>query len=306
LLSLSKNQMMKIELYLSERKLLIEQALERLIPKADGTFSDLIKAMRYSLFVGGKRVRPILCLAAAEALSQEKNLIETLLPTACALECIHTYSLIHDDLPAMDNDELRRGKPTNHKVHGEAAAILAGDGLLTYGFELLSNPENVLPAERRLKICHLIAQASGPTGMVGGQALDIANENKTFPFELLQTIHRSKTGALISCSIQVGAVAAGASTEQEKDLLRYGSLLGLAFQIVDDLLDATATTEQLGKTAGSDTKHGKATYPKYFGIEKTKDIAMETVAAAKDSLASFDHKAAPLREIADYIYSRTC
>ena len=296
---------MAIKEYLRSRQKTIEAALQSYLPIADGVFSAHITAMRYSLFVGGKRLRPILCLAAAECITDEDEAIEQVLPTACALECIHTYSLIHDDLPAMDNDDLRRGKPTNHAVYGEAAAILAGDSLLTFAFELLTSPKNTLSNEKKLDITHLIAHASGPLGMAGGQSLDIANEHKTYPFELLKTIHRSKTGALISCAVEVGAIAAGADTRQREALVEYGVQIGLAFQIVDDLLDATSTTEALGKTAGSDAEQGKATYPSYFGIEKTKKIALETVSAAKEALHGFDHKADPLRELADYIAART-
>ena len=261
--------------------------------------------MRYSLFVGGKRIRPVLCLAAAETITRDTSLLHAVLPVACALECIHTYSLIHDDLPAMDDDDLRRGKPTSHKVYGEAAAILAGDGLLTYSFELLSAASSQLPPERQLRICHLIAKAAGPEGMVGGQALDIANEKQDYPFDLLRTIHKSKTGALIKCSVQAGAAAVGASPEEEESLCRYGENIGLAFQIVDDLLDATSTTEALGKTAGSDDKRGKATYPGYFGIEQTRRKALDAVESAIAALTIFDEHADPLRNLANYIYSRT-
>lgn len=298
-------RIMKIEQYLAGQQALVDQSLESLLPPTDGPFSDHFTAMRYSLFVGGKRLRPILCLAAAEAIDDDPAIIADLLPTACALECIHTYSLIHDDLPAMDDDNLRRGKPTNHQVYGEAAAILAGDSLLTYAFELLTSNTNKLSAEKKLRITNLIARASGPEGMAGGQSLDIANENREYPFELLKTIHRSKTGALIKCSVEAGALGAGAPDDQVLCLTEYGVQIGLAFQIVDDLLDATSTTEILGKTAGSDQEKGKATYPSYFGIDKTRQIALETVEAAKSSLSSFDHKADPLRELADYIASRS-
>ena len=296
---------MKIKDYLVSRQTLIEESLETFLPAADGPFADHLAAMRYSLFVGGKRLRPILCLAAGETITDDADIIERLLPTACALECIHTYSLIHDDLPAMDDDELRRGKPTNHTVYGEAAAILAGDSLLTYAFELLTEQSNQLPDDQKVRIINLVAKASGPNGMAGGQSLDIANEKKEYPFELLKTIHRSKTGALIQCAVEVGAVGAGANEQQGAALAAYGKQIGLAFQIVDDLLDATSTTEVLGKTAGSDRAQGKATYPSYFGIKKTREIAVETVDAAKLTLSSFDHKADPLRELADYIAART-
>jgi len=296
---------MKIEEYLVSRRAIVDRSLDTLLPEAEGVFSNHLEAMRYSLFVGGKRLRPILCLAAAEAITDAADTVASLLPTACALECIHTYSLIHDDLPAMDNDDLRRGKPTNHKIYGEAAAILAGDSLLTYAFELLSGDNNKLSTEKKMQITLLIAQASGPEGMAGGQSLDIANENRDYPFEILKTIHRSKTGALLRCSVIVGAIGAGATNEQLLCLSEYGTHIGLAFQIVDDLLDVTSTTEILGKTAGSDQLSGKATYPSYFGLDKTRHIARETVETAKSTLSSFDDKADPLRELADFIASRT-
>ncbi|MBU1138411.1 MAG: polyprenyl synthetase family protein, partial [Proteobacteria bacterium] len=250
--------------------------------------------------------RPILCLAAASAVGSDTVAESDLLPIACALECIHTYSLIHDDLPAMDNDELRRGKPTNHILYGEAGAILAGDGLLTWAFDLLSDTTygNLNP-EKRLRIIHVIARAAGSLGMVGGQALDIANENTTYPFETLQTIHRSKTGALITASVLAGGIGAGADARQLDALKRYGDQIGLAFQIVDDLLNATGTTEQLGKAAGSDAELGKATYPAYFGVEETRVRALAAVEKATTALTEFDNKAEPLRLLADYVYTRS-
>ncbi len=297
---------MEIKSYLNEQRLLVENAFDTYIPEAEGSFSTHIQAMRYSLTAGGKRVRPILCLATAHAVAGEQVDDQDLLPVACALECIHTYSLVHDDLPAMDNDELRRGKATSHVLFGEAGAILAGDGLLTWAFDLLSNPAHgSLSADKKLRITHIIARAAGSYGMVGGQALDIASENKTFPFETLKTIHRSKTGALITASVLAGAVGAGADEKQIAALEQYGNQIGLAFQIVDDLLNATGTTEQLGKTAGSDAELGKATYPAYFGIEETRTKARSAVEHAKDCLAEFDNKAQPLRLLADYIYTRS-
>ncbi len=274
--------------------------------QAVGPFTHHIEAMRYSLFVGGKRVRPILCLAAGEAVNKSPATEKNLLPVAGALECIHTYSLIHDDLPAMDNDALRRGKPTNHTLYGEAGAILAGDSLLTWAFELLSSPHaGGLTPHQQLQIIHLIARAAGPQGMVGGQALDIATENTKFPFETLKTIHKNKTGALITCAVHAGAIGAGANAEQTERLIAYGDSLGLAFQIVDDLLNVTSTTEQLGKAAGSDADRGKATYPAFFGIEETQAKAREAVAAAIKALADFDHSADPLRALAEYVYTRS-
>lgn len=297
---------MDIKTYLSEQRAVVEGALSRFMLPAGEPFRDHIEAMRYSLFAGGKRVRPILCLAAGSAVDSSPGTLTNLLPVSCALECIHTYSLIHDDLPAMDNDELRRGKPTNHMLYGEAGAILAGDGLLTYAFQLLCDEQTgTLSPASRLRLVSIIAKAAGSLGMVGGQALDIANENKEFPFTTLQTIHRSKTGALITCSVQAGAVAAAASQEQFDSLTVYGDNVGLAFQIVDDLLNATSTTEQLGKAAGSDARRGKATYPAFFGLDETRRLAREAVDRAIAALSGFDAKAEPLRALADYIYARS-
>ena len=296
----------EIKTYLSSQKSRIEKALQEYIPAPVAPFTEHIEAIRYSLFAGGKRVRPILCLAAGEAVCSDSAAVDNLLPVACALECIHTYSLIHDDLPAMDNDDLRRGKPTNHVLHGEAGAILAGDGLLTLAFELLSAPTiSTLSAEKRLEMTYVIARASGSFGMVGGQALDIAHENKEFPFEMLQTIHSNKTGALIIASIHCGAIGCNADRAQTDALLEYGKHLGLAFQIVDDLLDVTATTAQLGKHAGNDKILGKATYPAYFGVEETRTKARNAIAKAQESIAHFTSQAEPLRLLADYVYERT-
>lgn len=297
---------MEIKNYLNEQRQLVETAFDQFVPQANGDFKDHIDAMRYSLLAGGKRIRPILCLASARAIAGISIEDQDILPTACALECIHTYSLVHDDLPAMDNDDLRRGKATNHVLYGEAGAILAGDGLLTWAFDLLSNPAHGnLDADKKLRITHCISRAAGSFGMVGGQALDIATENTSFPFKTLQTIHRSKTGALITASVIAGGIAAGASHAQLNSLENYGNQIGLAFQIVDDLLNATSTTEQLGKAAGSDAELGKATYPSYFGIEETRKRAKKAVEEAKNCLADFDNKARPLRLLADYIYTRS-
>jgi geranylgeranyl diphosphate synthase type II len=301
-----KRLKVEIKSYLNKQKNIVEDALLNYIPKPAAPFKHHIESLRYSLFAGGKRIRPILCLAAAESIDVEKETISSLLPIACALECIHTYSLIHDDLPAMDNDELRRGKPTNHILYGEANAILAGDGLLTLAFELITDQCNGrLKPEQRLKIANIISIASGSFGMVGGQSLDIAHENKKFPFEMLQTIHRSKTGALITAAVHAGAIGASADEKETDALLRYGDQIGLAFQIVDDLLNVTATTEQLGKSAGSDEENGKATYPAYFGIEDTRKKAQQATSNAKDALISLGSRAEPLRALADYVFMRS-
>ncbi|PID76370.1 MAG: farnesyl-diphosphate synthase [Deltaproteobacteria bacterium] len=292
--------------YLEEQKKLVEQALRKYIPAPAPPFARHLEAVNYSLFVGGKRLRPILCLAAGRAVSSLPDIQERLYPVCCALECIHTYSLIHDDLPAMDNDQLRRGRPTNHMIYGEAGAILAGDGLLTMAFSLLSDFANSpIPAEKRLKIIQLVSQAAGSLGMVGGQALDMENENQNISYETLKTIHKNKTGALITAAVLSGGIGGGADGEQLGYLQQYGDAIGLAFQIVDDLLDVVSTTEKLGKTAGSDAALGKATYPALFGLEKTREMARAAVSEAVDSLAAFDDQAGPLRMLAEYIYART-
>ncbi len=294
---------MDIKEYLNDKRRQVEEALGDVMLPAEGPLSRHIEAMRYSLFAGGKRVRPVLCLAAAEALGHDPT---PLLPVACALECIHTYSLIHDDLPAMDNDDLRRGKPTNHVVFGEAAAILAGDGLLTLAFDLMSDPalRSHISDTRRLRLIQVVARAAGPLGMVGGQALDVASEGKAVEFETLRTIHRCKTGALITASVQAGAIIGGADDSQYDALTRYGEAIGLAFQIVDDLLNVEGTTEELGKAAGSDADRAKATYPAFFGVEETRGKAREAVTAAETALAGFDQQAEPLRLLARYILTR--
>jgi geranylgeranyl diphosphate synthase type II len=296
----------ELDLYLEEKRRFVEAGLQDLMLEDSGPFSRHLEAMRYSLFAGGKRIRPILCLAAGEAIDGSAGVAARLLPIACALEYIHTYSLIHDDLPAMDNDALRRGKPTNHVLYGEAGAILAGDGLLTLAFHLLSGAHGTgLPAAERLKIIEIIAAAAGPLGMVGGQSLDIDSEKVTIDFQRLQTIHRAKTGALITCSLQAGALAAGASAKQYDDLTRYGEKIGLAFQIVDDILNVTSTTEELGKAAGSDANRGKATYPAFFGLKETRRLAAQAATEAILALAAFDDKAEPLRRLATYITTRS-
>ncbi len=294
---------MEIKTYLNNKRIQVEDALETLLPPETHLFSTHYEAMRYSLFAGGKRIRPVLCIMAAEAFG--KNLTENM-AIPCALECIHTYSLIHDDLPAMDDDDLRRGKPTNHTIYGEAQAILSGDGLLTFAFELLSRPakNDTLSADQKIQIINVIATAAGSPGMVGGQSLDVSSEGKEVPFSTLQAIHRAKTGALITASVQSGAILGGASESEYDFLTTYGSNLGLAFQITDDLLNVEGTPEELGKAAGSDEARQKATYPAFFGVEETREKAKEAVHSALSSLETFDHRAEPLRELAHYILKR--
>ncbi len=296
---------MEIKTYLDEQRQHVEKHLADLIMEPVGDFSRHIESMRYSLFVGGKRIRPILCLAAAAAVNDDEKTLKRAMPVACALECIHTYSLIHDDLPAMDDDDLRRGKPTNHTVFGEAAAILAGDGLLTFAFDLLSGQISAgINDSVRIRVIQTIARAAGSLGMVGGQSLDMLFEGEQVGYEELRTIHRSKTGALITASVVSGAQVAGADEAQTEALAAYGDHIGLAFQIVDDLLDVEATTEQLGKPAGSDIKSDKVTYPSLFGRETSRTMAREAVQEAIAALDLFDRKADPLRALANYIVER--
>ena len=294
---------MDLKLYLKERCSLIDEALDRYLPGDTDLPASLHAAMRYSVFAGGKRVRPILMLAACEAVGGD---IERALPAACAMEMIHTYSLIHDDLPAMDDDDFRRGRPTNHKVFGEAVAILAGDALLTEAFILLSAPgaSPVDPA-RRLAVVREIAWGAGSHGMVGGQVVDMESEGKDdIDLATVQYIHTHKTGALIKASITAGALLGGADERQQAALTRYGELVGLAFQIADDILDIEGTTEELGKDAGSDQARGKATYPALVGLAEAKRRAQELMELALESLAGFGPVADPLREIARYIVQR--
>jgi geranylgeranyl diphosphate synthase type II len=258
--------------------------------------------MRYSLFAGGKRIRPILCLAAAETVSDATGGIET---PAAALEMIHTYSLIHDDLPALDNDDQRRGKPTCHKVFGEALAILAGDALLTRAFQIVSEMDG-LDAGRQVRILRELSQASGTVnGMIGGQVADLEAEGRPVVEENLHYIHRSKTAALIRASVRVGGILGGASEAQLAALSRYGEQIGLAFQIVDDVLDVVASTADLGKTAGKDVQQHKATFPALYGVERSRAMAREHEQQAIEALGVFGERAGRLRELAELIIERS-
>ncbi len=295
---------MDVKKYLDRRRRLVDKALERWVAGEEEFPAQVHKAMRYSLFAGGKRLRPILTLAAAEAVGGRA---EEALPVACALELIHTYSLIHDDLPAMDDDDLRRGMPTSHKVFGEAAAILAGDALLTEAFHLLARPDlmkNISP-RRRLAAIHAIALGAGSRGMVGGQVMDVASEGKEIEPDILEYIHTHKTGALIAASIISGALVGGGSARKVQALERYGRKLGLAFQIIDDLLDVQGEEAQMGKAVGKDQAKGKATYPGLFGIESSRRKAEELIREALADLTPFKKEAEPLREIARFILQRT-
>ena len=294
----------QLQAYLEKRIQLIESALDRYLPGIDTLPTSLHDAMRYSLFAGGKRIRPILLLAACEAVGGD---FKKALPAACAIEMIHCYSLIHDDLPAMDDDDFRRGHPTNHKVYGEAMAILAGDGLLTEAFILLSNPDvwAAVPADRCREIMHILAKSAGSRGMVGGQVVDMESEEKLIDLPTLEYIHTHKTGALILAAIEIGAVLGHATEEQRRALCRYGAAAGLAFQVADDILDIVADQSRLGKDVGSDQQRGKATYPALLGLAGARQRADELHKLAFSTLDIFGELARPLREIAGYIVDRS-
>ncbi|GER93664.1 polyprenyl synthetase family protein [hot springs metagenome] len=298
---------MDIRAYLRERKTLIDAFLESYF-SAPVNPKTLYNSMLYSLRAGGKRIRPILCLAAYEVCVKDSTAkIEDIIPYAAALEFIHTYSLIHDDLPAMDNDDLRRGKPTNHKVFGEGMAILAGDALLTEAFYLLSNNTQYgyhLSHSAVLRVIREIAIAAGAHGMVGGQAQDLLSEDAEPDAETLSFIHTHKTAALITVSVRSGGILADCSDYELSGLTKYGENIGLAFQVIDDILDVEGATEVIGKPSGSDEKKKKMTYPKLYGIEKSKERAKELINAAINSLETFDEKAEPLRAIAMYMLER--
>ncbi len=302
---------MDIKRYFEEKKEIVESGLEKYFPRrpesmGPGAFpTTLYKAIWHSLFAGGKRIRPILSMAAYEAVGGKGDGI---LPFACALEMIHTYSLIHDDLPAMDDDDYRRGKPTCHKVFGEAAGILAGDALLTEAFRLITNQTireiSNHNAELILNVIHEVAQAAGILGMVGGQMLDIESEGKEVDFPTLQYIHSRKTGALILVSVRVGARLGGANKEALEALTRYGEGVGLVFQIADDILNVEGEAAQLGKKTGSDLFRRKATFPSLLGMEDSRRRAEELVEMSVNAIRSLGPEAEPLREIARFALSR--
>jgi len=295
---------MDLKQYLSERRQRVDAALAGYLPAEDTMPESLHQSMRYSVFAGGKRIRPILMIAACEAVGGRE---ESAMPAACALEMIHTYSLIHDDLPAMDDDDLRRGRPTNHKVFGEAIAILAGDALLTEAFILLSDPETnrEVPPTISRRVIHTVARCAGSLGMVGGQVVDMESEGKTVTFPTLEYIHTHKTGALILAAIQGGALLGGADEEALAALTRFGEAAGLAFQVADDILDVVGTQEAIGKDAGSDEARGKATYPALLGLDQARGRARELRDLAVAALEPLGERAEPLRQIAHFIVNRT-
>ena len=292
-----------IEKYLKEKQGIIDCYLESNLPPLGTPPEVLYESIRYSLLAGGKRIRPILTIAAAEAIGP---LPKATLSVACAFEFIHTYSLVHDDLPAMDNDDFRRGKPTNHKVYGDGIAILAGDGLQAMAFEWCSRMDLVNDIEPyvQVQIIAELAHGSGNQGMVGGQVLDIQAENKKVELEELRNIHAHKTGKLIRASVRAGALLSGANLTQFDQLTAYAEDIGLAFQIADDVLNVTGTRDELGKDPNTDIERGKQTYPSFYGLESAKNLAQECVDRAIGRLDGFDGKADPLRGIARYIVSR--
>jgi geranylgeranyl diphosphate synthase, type II len=291
-----------IENYLARRADEVNSRLERFVPSETVPPHQLHRAMRYSLLGGGKRLRPILVLATGEAFGTST---EELMPAACVIEMIHTYSLIHDDLPAMDNDDLRRGRPTCHKAFGEAVAILAGDALLTQAFLLLASDSARLVPERQIKVIREIASAAGTVdALIGGQMADIENEGKPVAPAVLEYIHRSKTGAMIEASVVVGGLIAGAHSEQIDKLRAYGERIGLSFQIADDILDLTSTSEQLGKTPGKDQAAHKATYPAIYGMQASEARMRELVDEAVAIISSLRLKTEVLEELARFIIAR--
>ena len=292
---------MTLKEYLKERIEIIDYALNKWVPAETIEPETIHRAMRYSLFAGGKRIRPILCMAASDVIHPDAP---SVVDAAGTLEMIHTYSLIHDDLPALDNDDLRRGQPTNHKVFGEAMAILAGDSLLTLAFQVLGSLSEV-GAERRSRLVVELASASGTVrGMIGGQVHDIEGEGKKPDAVLLEKIHRAKTGALLRASVRIGAIYAGARAEELQALSEYGEHAGLAFQIVDDILDIEASSESLGKTAGKDLHQQKITFPAVYGLAESKRMAEEERQKAHAALSQFGKRAVRLIEIADLIVDR--
>ena len=300
---MANESMFNLKAYLSDKRAAVDGALAAWFPRAEGPVSDLISAMRYSLFAGGKRLRPILCIAGCEAVGGSQ---EDVIHVACSLELIHTYSLIHDDLPVMDNDDFRRGKPTNHKVFGDAMALLAGDGLLTEAFRMMTSNEisqRVSPAVL-VQAVRLISLAAGYEGMVGGQVVDIQSEGKKPDLETVKYMHARKTGALITASVTAGAILGEAGEDAIGRIRSYGQKAGLAFQIADDILDIEGDSEILGKQTGADENKGKMTYPAVLGIDESKKIQSDLIQGAIRDLSDFGNKAEPLRQIARYIIER--
>ena len=289
-----------LQKFLASRTDAVNAALDQFLPSESTKPATIHKAMRYSIFAGGKRIRPALCLAAAAACGGNEN---AALPLACAMECIHTYSLIHDDLPGMDNDDYRRGKLTNHKVFGEGIAVLAGDALLTFAFEVLGKAKG-WPRYDHRQLLQELGIASGSLQLIAGQVADLEGEGKKTSAKDLQYIHERKTSALLCCSVRLGGMSANCAPAQLKALTRFGYNVGLAFQVIDDILDVTQTSETLGKTAGKDTKAQKATYPSIVGLAKSRKIAEQLTAKAFAALKPFGKRADALRGLAEFLLKR--
>jgi geranylgeranyl diphosphate synthase type II len=297
----SRAHQLSLQEYLAAQVQTVDRVLDQWVPEETVSPASIHGAMRYSLFAGGKRIRPILSIAAALAVSDSPDGVEN---AAATLELVHTYSLIHDDLPALDNDDLRRGRPTCHKVFGEAMAILTGDALLTLAFEVLSRLRHV-GAGQKIRLVEELARAAGTVGgMIGGQVNDLEGERKRPTALLLESIHRAKTGALLRASVRMGAIYAGATSDELAALSEYGEHIGLAFQIIDDLLDVEESSEALGKTAGKDEAQHKITFPAVYGLERSHAMAEEERLAAHAALHSFDERAERLHQIADFIVQR--
>jgi len=292
-----------LKAYMEEKRVFTEAALDASLASTCSETDTIIESMRYSLMAGGKRVRPMLCFAACEMFGGTMQMAS---PTAVGLEMIHTMSLIHDDLPSMDNDDFRRGKPTNHKLYGEDIAILAGDAMLSTAFEYVAKNTERVPAERIVKVLTIMTECVGPLGLAGGQVMDLKSEGKGMEVSLdtLEWIHTYKTAALLKASVASGAVLAGATDREVEQCVTYAQKIGLAFQVADDILDVTASTEDLGKTAGKDLDADKTTYPKLLGLDRSREVAQELVNEAKAALAEFGDRAAPLNGLADYIIAR--
>jgi geranylgeranyl diphosphate synthase type II len=300
---MSKTASFHLGQYLTRVSNRVNSALDKLIPDESAEPPTIHKAMRYSLFAGGKRIRPVLTLAACDAVAPTRQCQGTAMPLACAVECIHTYSLIHDDLPCMDDDDLRRGKPTNHKIFGEGIAVLAGDALLTQAFELIANAK----PPRRYDIATMVRElafASGSLRLIAGQVQDLENEERRASLDEVRATHMNKTAALLTAAIRLGAMAGNATAPQLNRLTKYGQDLGLAFQIIDDVLDATSTREVMGKSVRADQKNQKSTYASVLGIEKSKALAASLIADAHKQLVIFGDRATPLHVIADFFLTR--
>jgi geranylgeranyl diphosphate synthase type II len=292
---------MNLKTYLKSRQKMIDRALDRKLPKANTKPATLHEAMRYSLFAGGKRLRPILCLATAEACSGRIN---NALPLACAIECIHTYSLVHDDLPSMDNDDFRRGRPTCHKVFGDGIAVLAGDALLTIAFEIVSTAKPTLRYGMSMFLRE-VAVAAGSQKLIAGQVADLEAEGRNAKRDQLRFIHENKTAAILTTSVRLGAMSANADAKNLRAITRFGHALGLAFQVIDDILDVTQTSEILGKSAGKDIAAKKATYPAVIGLEKSRAEARRLTRQAHNALSVFPSgEAEPLHCLANYLLER--